>query len=201
MALKRALDLDPTHLPSWLALAVSHTNENDRHSADDAIEQWVRRNVKYDTLVKDFFERVEKLNGGTLDSLTRIRRHAELLDCLMAMARAGSQSEDIDADVQVALAVLLNTSEDYMKAQDCFKSALSVRPDVCPDNLLIMLSGSLTGIIPQDWQLYNRVGATLANSGNAEEAAQYYYRALELNPAYIRARFNLGIACINMRVR
>jgi peroxin-5 len=40
----------------------------------------------------------------------------------------------------------------------------------------------------QDWLLYNRVGATMANSGRADEALQYYYRALELNPAYIRAR-------------
>ena len=40
----------------------------------------------------------------------------------------------------------------------------------------------------QDWQLYNRVGATLANSGRPGEALDYYYRALELNPAYIRAR-------------
>lgn len=48
--------------------------------------------------------------------------------------------------------------------------------------------------------MYNRVGATLANSGAAEEALQYYYRALELNPAYTRARFNLGISCINLRV-
>ncbi len=40
----------------------------------------------------------------------------------------------------------------------------------------------------------------MANSGSAEEALQYYYRALELNPVYIRARFNLGISCINMRV-
>jgi len=42
------------------------------------------------------------------------------------------------------------------------------------------------------------VGATLANSGNAESALEYYYRALELNPVYIRARFNLGISCINL---
>ncbi|KAJ2970579.1 hypothetical protein NUW54_g12698 [Trametes sanguinea] len=51
----------------------------------------------------------------------------------------------------------------------------------------------------QDWLLYNRVGATLANSGRPDEALQYYYTALELNPAYIRARFNLGISCINLR--
>ncbi|KAG5648592.1 hypothetical protein DXG03_003203 [Asterophora parasitica] len=39
----------------------------------------------------------------------------------------------------------------------------------------------------------------MANSGRAEDALQYYYRALELNPGYIRARFNLGISCINLR--
>lgn len=131
LALKRALSLDPTHLPSWLALAISHTNENDRNATDDAIEQWVRRNEKYKEVVSDFFERVEKLNGGSLDSLSYLRRHAELVDCLMGMVRAGGgESGEVDADVQIALAVLLNTSEDYEKAQDCFSAALAVRPDV-----------------------------------------------------------------------
>jgi peroxin-5 len=94
------------------------------------------------------------------------------------MAR-GTQGAEVDADVQVALATLLNTNEDYHRAHDCFSAALSVRPD--------------------DWLLYNRVGATLANGGRAEEALPYYYRALEINPAYIRARFNLGISCINLK--
>lgn len=39
----------------------------------------------------------------------------------------------------------------------------------------------------------------MANSGKPQEAIEYYYRALQLNPAYIRARFNLGISCINLR--
>lgn len=53
---------------------------------------------------------------------------------------------------------------------------------------------------PDDPLLYNRVGATLANSGRAAEALDYYYRALELNPSYIRARYNLGISCVNLKV-
>ena len=40
----------------------------------------------------------------------------------------------------------------------------------------------------QDPQLYNRVGATLANSGQASYALENYYKVLELNPAYITAR-------------
>jgi len=104
-----------------------------------------------------------------------------LIECLIEIVRNASGSEEeqgIDPDVQIALAVLLNSSEEYPKAADCFLTALAVRP--------------------HDWALYNRVGATLANSGNADSALEYYYRALELNPVYIRARFNLGISCINL---
>jgi len=104
-----------------------------------------------------------------------------LISCLIEIARdasGGGEEQGIDSDVQIALAVLLNSNEEYAKATDCFLAALAVRP--------------------HDWALYNRVGATLANSGNADSALEYYYRALELNPVYIRARFNLGISYINL---
>ncbi|KAI9062930.1 TPR-like protein [Trametes sanguinea] len=172
-ALRRALELDPTHLPSWLALAVSHTNEGDRTSAYNAIREWVTRNDRYAAAVAQFREaHPEPANATQGEKLT------DLMHCLMSIVR-GSAGGEIDADIQIALAVLLNTNEEYAKARDCFITALAVRPD--------------------DWLLYNRVGATLANSGRPDEALQYYYTALELNPAYIRARFNLGISCINLR--
>ncbi|KAI9511161.1 hypothetical protein F5148DRAFT_1281091 [Russula earlei] len=175
-ALRRALQLDPTHLPSWLALAISYTNEGDRHGTYEAIQNWVRNNEAY----RDIVVAYETMNGGESDDTDGFQK---LIGCLIAMARGVSQpsmdSVEVDADVQIALAVLLNTNEDYRRAQDCFRAALSVRP--------------------ADWLLYNRVGATLANGGRAEEALSYYYKALEINPAYIRARFNLGISCINLK--
>ncbi|KAF8638021.1 hypothetical protein AX16_010653 [Volvariella volvacea WC 439] len=172
-ALQRSVELDPTHLPSWLALAISHTNDTNRVGTYKAIREWVDRNEKYKNVVLGF----NQLNAPS-ENAAMGENFNNLIQCLITIARSDS-SGGIDADVQIALAVLLNTNEDYEKAQDCFRTALAVRPD--------------------DWLLYNRVGATMANSGHAEEALQYYYRALELNPAYIRARFNLGISCINLR--
>ncbi|KAH7911999.1 hypothetical protein BJ138DRAFT_851603 [Hygrophoropsis aurantiaca] len=192
-ALQRAIALDPMHLSTWLALAVSHTNDSNRTETYNAIREWAIRNEKYTSTVKLF------MPDTTIDSTgPTANDFNHLVNCLVAMARNADQN-GVDADVQVALAVLLNTTEDYPKAQDCFMTALAVRPD--------------------DWLLYNRVGATMANNGQAEEALQYYYRALDLNPAYIRARylphslarcsdtycawssnrFNLGISCINLR--
>ncbi|THH15137.1 hypothetical protein EW146_g5294 [Bondarzewia mesenterica] len=152
-ALRRALELDPSHLPSWLALAISHTNEGDRHGTYASVREWVDRNERYQAAVAG-----HRAVAGEADSET----NAGLIECLIAMARS-EMSGGLDADIQIALAVLLNTNE--------------------------------------DWLLYNRVGATMANNGQAEDAITYYYRALELNPAYIRARFNLGISCINLQVR
>ncbi|KAH8993284.1 hypothetical protein EDB86DRAFT_3078770 [Lactarius hatsudake] len=169
-ALLRALQLDPTHLPSWLALAISYTNEGDRQGTFQAVQSWIRQNERYSDIVSAF----EAAHGTGSDEVDEFQK---LISCLIAVAR-GTQDAEVDADVQIALAALLNTNEDYHRAQDCFRAALSVRPD--------------------DWLLYNRVGATLANGGRAEEALPYYYRALEINPAYIRARFNLGISCINL---
>ncbi|KAF9454044.1 TPR-like protein [Macrolepiota fuliginosa MF-IS2] len=168
-ALERAVELDPTHLSSWLALAISYTNDNNRQGTYDTVEEWVKRNERYASV---------KFDIATPADLSMNERYTRLVDHLIAMARSDVSGE-IDADIQIALAVLLNTNEDYEKAQDCFRTALAVRPD--------------------DWLLYNRVGATMANSGHADEALQYYYKALELNPGYIRARFNLGISCINLR--
>ncbi|KAA1474232.1 TPR-like protein [Dentipellis sp. KUC8613] len=168
-ALRRAVELDPEHLPPWLALAVSQTNEGDRLGTHDAVQEWVNRNERYRAVVAAHWAALGKTRADNVE---------DLIGCLITMAQSDAGGA-IDADIQVALAVLLNTNEEYGKAQDCFRTALSVRPE--------------------DWLLYNRVGATLANSGHADEAISYYYRALELNPAYIRARFNLGISCINLR--
>ncbi|KAL4074264.1 hypothetical protein J3A83DRAFT_4234766 [Scleroderma citrinum] len=172
-ALRRCLAIDPSYLPAWLALGVSYTNESNRTGTYDAVREWVMRHpdARYREIMKE--KGSEALANGAP------KKFQQLVEILIEMARASGEAQQVDADVQIVLAVLLNAMEDYPRALDCFLTALAVRPE--------------------DWLLYNRTGATMANNGRGEEALAYYYRALELNPGYIRARYNLGISCINLR--
>lgn len=103
--------------------------------------------------------------------------HQQLSDMYIEAARNSKQA-NVDADVQIGLGLLFYNAHAYTKAVDCFNAALSVRPD--------------------DYLLWNRLGATLANSGESELAIDAYYRALQLKPAFVRARYNLGVSCINV---
>ncbi|KAI7851498.1 hypothetical protein BDC45DRAFT_486575 [Circinella umbellata] len=104
-------------------------------------------------------------------------RHGYITNLFLDAARS-SPGAEMDADVQVGLGILFNVSEEYSKAIDCFKAALQSRP--------------------QDYLLWNKLGATLANSRDPTGAIDSYFNALEINPSYVRARYNLAISCINL---
>ncbi|BEI91119.1 uncharacterized protein CcaverHIS019_0311890 [Cutaneotrichosporon cavernicola] len=161
-ALHRAVELQPETRAAWLALAVSYTNEGKDDRAHDALEHWLNLTQP----------------GGATETMgeSRDQRATRIVNRLIDIAR--QRPDDLDVDVQVALGVLFNASEDYAKAEDCFTAALEARPD--------------------DWVLHNRLGATLANSGRSHEAIKFYHRALGLHPNFVRAQFNLGISYINL---
>ncbi|KAF9272895.1 hypothetical protein BGZ68_001995 [Mortierella alpina] len=167
-ALQKAVEANPKELNAWLALAVSYTNENCRVDAYDALQSWVENSDQY----KGVLGSVQGGKGRSAQA-----RHEYVTGLFLEAART-NPGENLDPDVQIALGVLFNVSEEYEKAVDCFRAALNLRPD--------------------DYMLWNKYGATLANSHNTSAAIEAYFNALNINPSYIRARYNLAIACINL---
>ncbi|KAI8867779.1 TPR-like protein [Ramicandelaber brevisporus] len=171
-ALRTAVRLDPTILDAWTALAVSYTNENYHTDAYVSLLRWMQNSDKYRSLVPPNAEQtVERVD----------QRHAIVEGMFLDAVELGMSSGDatLDPDVQVALGVLFNISEEYDKAVDCFQAALAHRPT--------------------DYVLFNKLGATLANSKSPSRAIDAYFTALEINPSYVRARYNLAISCISLR--
>lgn len=103
-ALSRAVELDPEHIESWLALAISQTNDGNRGGTYNAVWEWVKRNPnpRYASLRREIPLKVDEWTPEVCQSL---------VECLMGMARLGNDAGGIDADVQIALAVLFNSSE------------------------------------------------------------------------------------------
>uniref|UniRef100_A0A8B9K1B2 PEX5-related protein n=1 Tax=Astyanax mexicanus TaxID=7994 RepID=A0A8B9K1B2_ASTMX len=178
VSLQRCLELHPNNLHALLALAVSLTNTGMKQDACEALLSWFKHNPKYKHLLKSHAH-LQASPGSRRLSCTSPMSCTLLPDVKELFLEAAGQNSDlIDPDLQTGLGVLYNLSSEFNKAVEAFNSALSVRPE--------------------DYLLWNRLGATLANGDRSEEAVEAYTRALELQPGFIRSRYNLGISCINM---
>jgi peroxin-5 len=178
-ALEQALKLDPSNLEALMGLAVSYTNEGYESTAYRTLERWLA--TKYPTLIK------EPLSSDAEMGFTdRHLLHEKVTNLFIAAAQLSPTGEQMDPDVQVGLGVLFYGVEEYDKAVDCFGAALD------------STESGTTNSSSQLHLLWNRLGATLANSGRSEEAIDAYSRALAIRPNFVRARYNLGVSCINI---
>jgi peroxin-5 len=179
-ALEQALNLDPSNLDALMGLAVSYTNEGYDSTAYRTLERWL--SVKYPQIADP-----SKLSPPSeLGFTDRHMLHQKVTELFIQAAQLSPDAETMDPDVQVGLGVLFYGAEEYDKAVDCFSAALaSTESGISNGEGTVHL-------------LWNRLGATLANSGRSEEAIAAYERALQLRPNFVRARYNLGVSCINI---
>ncbi|PQE04339.1 Peroxisomal targeting signal receptor protein [Rutstroemia sp. NJR-2017a BBW] len=179
-ALEQALKVDPGNLTALMGLAVSYTNEGYDSTAYRTLERWL--SVKYPSIIASNSLSSENDVGFT----DRHQLHEKVTDLFIRAAQLSPDGEHMDPDVQVGLGVLFYGAEEYDKAVDCFTAALASTE-----------SGS-SNQRDQVHLLWNRLGATLANSGRSEEAIAAYEKALTLRTNFVRARYNLGVSCINI---
>lgn len=185
-----------------MSLAISYVNEGQDMRAFSTLEKWIT--TTYPSIVSSIKTETEESRTNPWAISNRI------VEMFLAAARAGPAarggtplSAAVDPDVQSGLGVLFYTNSDYTRARDCFEAALSVRPDVSISRRpsfrrLPFVDITNAAATTQDFLLWNRLGATLANGGQPEEAIDAYRRALELRPTFTRAIYNLGVSCLNI---
>merc|ERR1719265_2329653 len=89
-----------------------------------------------------------------------------------------AEANPLEADIFVALGVMENINRNYDKAIQALAMACRLHPN--------------------DHTTWNKLGATLANSGKSEQAVIAYHQGLQLKPNYARSWSNLAIAHANL---
>lgn len=175
LALQKATECDPSNLLGLVDKAVSYTNNLQKDMALDSLESWLRNNPRYSKLAPPPRAPGQDI---TQDLRDLYERQDVLIDCFVEAAQ--TSPDNVDPEVQICLGLLYTLALEYDNAAQCFQAALTK--------------------MPQDYGLWNKLGATLANSGRSQEALQAYFQALERKPLYVRARANLGISFLAMRM-
>lgn len=178
--LEHAVDRDPYCSEALLALGVSYVNELNHLKALECLKAWITHNpsfasIEFDADVYGSDKGETEVKGVEESSFDEVQR---LL--LQTLERVVDTNSGIDvADVLEALGVVYNVSRDYDAAVNSLRKALEKKPD--------------------DYQLWNKLGATLANSNQSSEALPAYHKALQLKPKYARAWLNMAISHSNLQ--
>lgn len=170
-ALEEALRIDPMNLSAHMSLAVSYINEGYDQAANATLLKYLAWSHPHIAPSSEF----PTLPDETTNPWARL---SYVRERFLLAAREDAARQRMDPDIQVGLGLLFYSTSSYDQARDCFQAALESRPNDC--------------------QLWNRLGATLANGGSPELATEAYHKALELRPTFTRAVYNLSVSCLNL---
>lgn len=196
LAFEAAVTQDGTHADAWRMLGVAHQENDQDPRAIACLERAVENDAYHlDALLGLGVSYVNELdqekalknlkawvvnnpNFAGLEVEQDMYGDGSLMDNVMQLMLKAAEWAPGDPEVQQVLGVLYNVSRDYNSAVLSFKAALNSKPN--------------------DYSLWNKLGATLANGQRSEEALPAYERALELKPTYARGWLNMGISHSNL---
>ncbi|KAI6233169.1 hypothetical protein M3Y99_00942700 [Aphelenchoides fujianensis] len=172
-AFRKALEVAPGMRDALLGYSVSLANESYDNEALHQLDKWIHvYKGGESTATVEPPPSTSALHQSYIDPAHFEKVEGRFLDA------ARTQANGVDPELQNALGVLYNLNRNFDRAVDSIKAAIARNPD--------------------DPRLWNRLGATLANGERTAEAIEAYRHALTLFPAYVRARYNLGISCMHL---
>lgn len=147
------------------------TNEDDIYEADSSFSRTKVSSANIITEAEEAINVASEHHRNPKESV---------FDEVKRMLLAALEFDPTDAgDIYEALGVVYNVIKDYDKAVVSFRKALEIRPD--------------------DYQLWNKLGATLANGSQSDQALPMYHQSLKIKPKYTRAWLNMAISHSNLQ--
>ncbi|KAK7860192.1 peroxisome biogenesis protein 5 [Quercus suber] len=190
LALEAEVLKNPDNAEGWRLLGIAHAeNDDDQQAIAAMLRAQEADSTSLEVLLALGVSHTNELEqAAALKYLYGWLRHhpkygtlapPELSDSLYyadvaRLFNEAAQMSPDDADVHIVLGVLYNLSREYDKAIESFQTALKLKP--------------------HDYSLWNKLGATQANSvhsadaifayqqGMYEDSIRYYVRALAMNP-------------------
>jgi tetratricopeptide (TPR) repeat protein len=190
-SLKRALECehneaqgDDMIADTLLCLGVSYTNELNPSQALRYLQQWL--DLHPSAQVQPASARAAPVSSASpadetyptptsqVDEL--YARQRALLERVQDLLSRHNDAQR-DADLYSVLGVVHSLMRDYDAAVLAFRRSVELRPD--------------------DYRLWNRLGATLANHFRSMEALRAYRSAIDRRPNFVRAWVNVGTSYAN----
>jgi peroxin-5 len=117
-----------------ISLAIAYTNESYEKASYTMLGRWLDDRFPGSLKGSDELLGIKDANGSSLGwsgrTMSTWAIKEKVTDAYLAAARMQHAEGIADPDVQIGLGVLLYTGGDYVRAADCFQSALQARPHV-----------------------------------------------------------------------